>query len=212
MGQMNKGDILAVGLMMFSIFFGAGNLIFPPALGQAAGNHALIAMVGFVVTGVGLPLMGITAIAMQGGKYVEFMNRRTYPWLASVLLLILYLAIGPVFAVPRTGAVSFEIGIRPFLSEDGLMPGQLAYTAVFFLLTGYLAMNPSKLMDRVGKFLTPALLLFLAILFLKSFWTPLGEVLDATGSYIETPFAQGFQDGYQTMDLLASLSIGTIVA
>ena len=92
------------------------------------------------------------------------------------------------------------------------MPGQLAYTAVFFLLTGYLAMNPSKLMDRVGKFLTPALLLFLAILFLKSFWTPLGEVLDATGSYIETPFAQGFQDGYQTMDLLASLSIGTIVA
>ena len=212
MGQMNKGDILAVGLMMFSIFFGAGNLIFPPALGQAAGNHALIAMVGFVVTGVGLPLMGITAIAMQGGKYVEFMNRRTYPWLASVLLLILYLAIGPVFAVPRTGAASFEIGIRPFLSEDGLMPGQLAYTAVFFLLTGYLAMNPSKLMDRVGKFLTPALLLFLAILFLKSFWTPLGEVLDATGSYIETPFAQGFQDGYQTMDLLASLSIGTIVA
>lgn len=212
MEQMNKGDILAVGLMMFSIFFGAGNLIFPPALGQAAGNHALIAMVGFVVTGVGLPLMGITAIAMQGGKYVEFMNRRTYPWLASALLVILYLAIGPVFAVPRTGAVSFEIGIRPFLSEDGLMPGQLAYTTVFFLLTGYLAMNPSKLMDRVGKFLTPALLLFLAILFLKSFWTPLGEVLDATGSYIETPFAQGFQDGYQTMDLLASLSIGTIVA
>ena len=212
MGQMNKGDILAVGLMMFSIFFGAGNLIFPPALGQAAENHALIAMVGCVVTGVGLPLMGITAIAMQGGKYVEFMNRRTYPWLASALLVILYLAIGPVFAVPRTGAVSFEIGIRPFLSEDSLMPGQLAYTTVFFLLTGYLAMNPSKLMDRVGKFLTPALLLFLAILFLKSFWTPLGEVLDATGSYIETPFAQGFQDGYQTMDLLASLSIGTIVA
>lgn len=212
MGQMNKGEILAVGLMMFSIFFGAGNLIFPPALGQAAGDHALIAMVGFIVTGVGLPLMGITAIAMQGGRYVEFMNRRTYPWLASTLLMILYLAIGPVFAVPRTGAVSFEVGIRPFLTEDGLMLGQLVYTGVFFLLTGYLAMNPSKLMDRVGKLLTPALLLFLAILFAKSFLTPLGEILDATGSYIETPFAQGFQDGYQTMDLLASLSIGTIVA
>ena len=77
MGQMNKGEILAVGLMMFSIFFGAGNLIFPPALGQAAGDHVIIAMVGFIVTGVGLPLMGITAIAMQGGRYVEFMNRRT---------------------------------------------------------------------------------------------------------------------------------------
>ena len=117
-----------------------------------------------------------------------------------------------MFAVPRTGAVSFEIGIRPFLTEEGLAVGQFVYTAVFFLFTGYLAMNPSKLMDRVGKLLTPALLLFLAILFIKSFWTPLGEVLDATGSYIETPFAQGFQDGYQTMDLLASLSIGTIVA
>lgn len=212
MAQMNKGDILAIGLMMFSIFFGAGNLIFPPALGQAAGDHTLTAMLGFIVTGVGLPLAGITAIAMQGGKYVEFMNRRTYPWLATTLLVILYLAIGPVFAVPRTGAVSFEIGIRPFLSEQSFAVGQFAYTAVFFLLTAYLAMNPSKLMDRVGKLLTPALLLFLAILFFQSFTTPLGDILAATGKYIETPFVQGFQDGYQTMDLLASLSIGAIVA
>lgn len=208
---MSKGEVLTVGLMMFSIFFGAGNLIFPPALGQAAGSQSIIAMLGFLVTGVGLPLLGITAIAMQGGKYVEFMNRKTYPWLATALLVILYLTIGPVFAVPRTGAVSFEIGIRPFLSADDLTMGQFIYTLFFFGATYYLAMTPNKLIDRVGKMLTPALLVFLVILFAKSFITPLGEVLDATGAYITAPFSQGFQDGYQTMDLLASLSIGTIV-
>jgi len=211
MKRMSKGEILTVGLMMFSIFFGAGNLIFPPALGQAAGSNSIIAMMGFLVTGVGLPLLGITAIAMQGGKYVEFMNRKTYPWLATALLVILYLTIGPVFAVPRTGAVSFEIGIRPFLAAEDLTLGQFIYTLFFFGATYYLAMTPNKLIDRVGKMLTPALLIFLVILFVKSFVTPLGEVLDATGAYITAPFSQGFQDGYQTMDLLASLSIGTIV-
>ena len=211
MKRMSKGEILTVGLMMFSIFFGAGNLIFPPALGQAAGSNSIIAMMGFLVTGVGLPLLGITAIAMQGGKYVEFMNRKTYPWLATALLVILYLTIGPVFAVPRTGAVSFEIGIRPFLAAENLTLGQFIYTLFFFGATYYLAMTPNKLIDRVGKMLTPALLIFLVILFVKSFVTPLGEVLDATGAYITAPFSQGFQDGYQTMDLLASLSIGTIV-
>lgn len=211
MKSMSKGEVLTVGLMMFSIFFGAGNLIFPPALGQAAGSQSIIAMLGFLVTGVGLPLLGITAIAMQGGNYVEFMNRKTYPWLATALLVILYLTIGPVFAVPRTGAVSFEIGIRPFLTEANLTMGQFIYTLFFFAATYYLAMTPNKLIDRVGKMLTPALLVFLVILFAKSFITPLGEVLDATGAYITAPFSQGFQDGYQTMDLLASLSIGTIV-
>ena len=211
MKRMSKGEILTVGLMMVSIFFGAGNLIFPPALGQAAGSNSIIAMLGFLVTGVGLPLLGITAIAMQGGRYVEFMNRKTYPWLATALLVILYLTIGPVFAVPRTGAVSFEIGIRPFLAAEDLTLGQFIYTLFFFGATYYLAMTPNKLIDRVGKMLTPALLAFLVILFVKSFVTPLGEVLDATGAYITAPFSQGFQDGYQTMDLLASLSIGTIV-
>ncbi|SDG67987.1 branched-chain amino acid:cation transporter, LIVCS family [Selenomonas sp. WCT3] len=202
---------MTVGFMMFSIFFGAGNLIFPPALGQAAGDHVLTAMIGFLVTGVGLPLLGITAIALQGGKYIEFIRKMTYPWMATMLLVILYLTIGPLFAMPRTGAVSFEIGIRPFLSADNMTLGQAVYTAIFYAASYYLALNPNKLIDRVGKMLTPVLLVFLVILFAKAFVTPLGDILDATGAYIETPFVQGFQDGYQTMDLLASLAIGTLV-
>ena len=211
MHKMTLGELLTIGLMMFSIFFGAGNLIFPPALGQAAGDHVLVAMAGFVTTGVGLPLLGITAIALQGGKYIEFISKVTKPAFATAVLVILYLTIGPLFAMPRTGAVSFEIGIRPFLSEDSITVGQFVYTAIFFALSYYLALNPSKLIERVGKLLTPVLLVFLVLLFVKSFVTPLGGILEATGPYVATPYSQGFQDGYQTMDLLASIAIGTLV-
>ena len=211
MNTLSKGEILTVGFMMFSIFFGAGNLIFPPALGQAAGSNLVPAILGFLTTGVGLPLMGIAAIAFKGGRYIEFIREKTYPWFATMLLVILYLSIGPLFALPRTGAVSFEIGIRPFLTDSTLLLGQIAYTGAFFGLSYYLALNPNKLIDRVGKMLTPALLVVLAILFVKAFASPLGDILMPTGSYVDAPYAQGFQDGYQTMDMLASIAIGTLV-
>ena len=211
MNTLSKGEILTVGFMMFSIFFGAGNLIFPPALGQAAGSNLVPAILGFLTTGVGLPLMGIAAIAFKGGRYIEFIREKTYPWFATMLLVILYLSIGPLFALPRTGAVSFEIGIRPFLTDSTLLLGQIAYTGAFFGLSYYLALNPNKLIDRVGKMLTPALLVVLAILFVKAFASPLGDILMPTGSYVDAPYAHGFQDGYQTMDLLASIAIGTLV-
>ena len=210
--SLKKKDLLTLGFMMFSIYFGAGNLIFPPALGQAAGDHTLMAMLGFMTTGIGLPLLGITAIALAGGEYVPLLRAKTWPMFATALLVILYLIIGPLFAMPRTGAVSFEIGIRPFLGEENLELGQFIYTAIFFATSYYLALNPNKIIDRVGKMLTPALLLVLLILFVQAFNTPLGNVLQPTGSYIDAPFAQGFQDGYQTMDLLASIAIGALVA
>lgn len=211
MNSFKKSELLTIGFMMFSIFFGAGNLIFPPALGQAAGTSTPLAMLGFLTTGVGLPLLGITAIALQGGRYLELINSRMYPWFATALLVVLYLCIGPVFAVPRTGAVSFEIGIRPFLQEDSLKIGQAVYTALFFGASYYLSLNPNNLIDRVGKMLTPVLLVVLAVLFAKAFLSPLGTILPPTGNYIDAPFTQGFQDGYQTMDLLASVAIGTLV-
>lgn len=211
MTDVKKSDLIMIGLMMFSIFFGAGNLIFPPAMGQLAGDHLVPAILGFLLTGVGLPLLGIVAIALQGGRYKDFIAKKIHPWFAVGLLSILYLTIGPLFAVPRTGAVSFEIGILPFLSGEHQVSGRVAYTSVFYLATYCLARNPNKLVERVGKLLTPILLLFLALLFAKSFSSPLGEILEATGTYVEAPFAQGFQDGYLTMDLLASIAIGTLV-
>ena len=208
---LSKKDLLMLGFMMFSIYFGAGNLIFPPALGQAAGDHTLSAMLGFMTTGIGLPLLGITAIALAGGDYVPLLREKTSPHFAGALLVILYLIIGPLFAMPRTGAVSFEIGIRPFLGEENIEQGQFIYTAIFFASSYYLALNPNKIIDRVGRMLTPALLIVLLILFARAFEAPLGTVLPATGVYIDAPFARGFQDGYQTMDLLASIAIGALV-
>ncbi|WP_314595220.1 branched-chain amino acid transport system II carrier protein [uncultured Selenomonas sp.] len=211
MNRLKKKDLLTLGFMMFSVFFGAGNLIFPPALGQAAGTNTLPAMLGFMTTGVGLPLLGIMAIALAGGEYVQLLKRRTFPWFATALLIILYLIIGPLFAMPRTGAVSFEIGIRPFVGAGDVTLPQAVYTALFFGASYYLSLNPNKLIDRVGKMLTPALLVVLVILFLRTFWSPMGAVLDPTGVYLESPYAQGFQDGYQTMDLLATIAIGALV-
>ena len=211
MNRLKKKDLLTLGFMMFSVFFGAGNLIFPPALGQAAGTNTLSAMLGFMTTGVGLPLLGIMAIALAGGEYVQLLKRRTFPWFATALLVILYLIIGPLFAMPRTGAVSFEIGIRPFVGAGDVTIPQAVYTALFFGASYYLSLNPNKLIDRVGKMLTPALLVVLVILFLRTFWSPMGEVLAPTGVYLESPYAQGFQDGYQTMDLLATIAIGALV-
>ena len=205
MNSFKKSELLTIGFMMFSIFFGAGNLIFPPALGQAAGTSTPLAMLGFLTTGVGLPLLGITAIALQGGRYIELINSRTYPWFATALLVVLYLCIGPVFAVPRTGAVSFEIGIRPFLQEDSLMVGQAVYTALFFGASYYLSLNPNKLIDRVGKLLTPVLLIVLAVLFIKAFATPLGTILPATGNYIDAPFTALGTDGFGRSDTRAAL-------
>ena len=209
---LTKKDLITFGLMMFSIYFGAGNLIFAPVLGQAAGENTFVAMLGFMTTGIGLPLLGITAIALCGGDYAPLFRKRTSPWFAAVLLVLLYLIIGPLFAMPRSGAVSFEIGIRPFLSADNIALGQLIYTTIFFSAAHYLALTPSKIVDRVGKILTPALLIVLLILFARAFQMPLGEILPPTGNYIDAPFAQGFQDGYQTMDLLASIGIGALVA
>lgn len=209
---LTKKDLITFGLMMFSIYFGAGNLIFAPVLGQAAGENTFVAMLGFMTTGIGLPLLGITAIALCDGDYAPLFRKRTSPWFAAALLVLLYLIIGPLFAMPRSGAVSFEIGIRPFLSADNIALGQLIYTAIFFSAAHYLALTPSKIVDRVGKILTPALLIVLLILFVRAFQMPLGDILPATGNYIDAPFAQGFQDGYQTMDLLASIGIGALVA
>lgn len=209
--SLSAGEIVVVGLMLFSIFFGAGNLIFPPALGQAAGTQLFWAMAGFLITGVGLPLMGVLAIGIAGGAYTEQIERRVHPKFALVLLVVLNLTIGPLFAIPRTGAVAFEVGIRTFLSEDHYALGQFLYTLCFFGATYFLALNPSKIVDRIGKLLTPLLLLFMALLFARAFYAPLGELQPPVEAYAEAPFWKGFQEGYLTMDLLAFIAIGTIV-
>lgn len=204
-------EIASFGLMLFSIFFGAGNLIFPPALGQAAGFNMFSAMLGFLLTGVGLPLMGVLAIALTSGEYTKMISDRVHPKFMLLLLVILNLTIGPLFAVPRTGAVSFEIGIRPFISSEQELFGQFVYTVLFFGITYVLALNPSRIVDWVGKLLTPILLFFILLLIAQVFFAPLGVLQSPVEAYYHAPFLQGVQAGYLTMDLLAFIAIGSIV-
>lgn len=125
---------LAVGLLLFALFLGAGNIIFPPLLGQQAGEHITTAMVGFLITGVGLPLLAIVAVAKAGGD-LQLLASRVHPIFGIIFTSIVYLAIGPFFAVPRTGSVSYEIGIVPFLSEAAQEHwAPLFITSILFLL------------------------------------------------------------------------------
>ncbi|MEG1412466.1 MAG: branched-chain amino acid transport system II carrier protein [Acidaminococcaceae bacterium] len=209
--KLSLWEIFPIGLMLFSLFFGAGNLIFPPALGQAAGTNLIPAILGFLLTGVGLPLLGILAIARIGNANSNALANKVHPRFSLVLMTIINLTIGPLFAIPRTGAVAFDVGIRPFLTPDGYTMGLFIYTALFFGCTYFLALNPNKLVDRVGKILTPLLLLSLAVLIMQIFFEPLGAIGAPLGSYETRPFFKGFQEGYLTMDLLASVVFGVVV-
>lgn len=206
-------DMTAIGLMLFALFFGAGNLIFPPALGQLAGSNLWPAMIGFLITGVGLPLLGVMAIGLSGSQDSQALAAKVHPIFATVLMVAIYLTIGPLFAIPRTGAVSYEIGIRPFLPNDSGVNtiGLFIYTLVFFGITYWLSLDPGKLVDRIGKVLTPLLLLTLLVMLAQPIYDPLGSIQMATNAYANTPLFTGFKEGYLTMDTLASVVFGIVV-
>lgn len=200
-------DIIVVGFALFAMFFGAGNLIFPPYLGLKAGEQWLPGMIGFLITGIGLPLLGIIAASKAGGS-LEAVGQSISKSFGRIFTMAIMLSIGPLFAIPRTAATTFEMGVEPFLtfSHNKLIVG--ISSAVFFLIVVYFAINPSKVIDKVGKILTPALLIALIIIIIKGIVYPLGEPI-STG--IEGSFGKGFTEGYNTMDALASLIFTSIV-
>lgn len=204
-------EILPIGLMLFASFFGAGNLIFPPALGQSAGVNFLSAAAGFCTTGVGIPLLGIIAIGLLRASNPEALALPVHPKFAKALIVVTVLTIGPFFAIPRTGAVSFDVGILPFISAENYDLGLALYSLFFFVVTYFLSVNPSKIVDWVGKILTPLLLISIAILVVQVFMHPMGEPQQAGGYYASMPYLKGFQEGYYTMDLLATMLFGTVV-
>ena len=203
---------LAVGFLLFALFLGAGNIIFPPELGQQAGENIVVSIIGFLITGVGLPLLAIVVVAKNGGDLQILANRVGYRF-SLIFTSVVYLAIGPLFALPRTGAVSYSIGVAPHLSsslQESWLPLFLT-TLIFFGITIYLAYNPSKMVDRIGKVLTPALLIVICLLAAKAFITPMGEIGEAKGGYATNAFGEGFVQGYLTMDVLGALVFGIVI-
>ncbi|TVQ14059.1 MAG: branched-chain amino acid transport system II carrier protein [Balneolaceae bacterium] len=202
MRQTNK-DMLVVGVALFAMFFGAGNLIFPPYMGLLAGTDWRWALLGFLITGIGMPLLGIIAAARAGGT-VEDMGRRVGPWFGRLLGIVIILAIGPLLAIPRTGATAFELGIRPSL------PGfsTVLFSVIFFAVTLWFALNRSAVVDKIGKYLTPFLVVTLAWIIIRGIFMPLGSIAETE---LQGAAGRGFREGYQTMDALASLVFAQIV-
>lgn len=204
--------IVYIGLTLFALFFGAGNLIFPVMLGQQAGDSFLIAALGFVFTGVLLPLLGVIALAVSGEKDFLKVAQRPGKIFGMVFATSLYLTIGPFFALPRTGSVSFEIILRPFIAEEQSSLYLAIFTIVYFGLACLLAINPSKIIDIVGKILTPIMLLFIVVLITFSIFMPMSDgFTQPIKDYHSAPFFTGFKEGYLTMDTLASFIFGIIV-
>ena len=208
---LNGKNRFLMGLTVFSMFFGAGNLIFPPFLAYQAGGSTWIAMAGFCLTAIGFPILGVVAVAKAGG--LDVLARRVHPLFAPVFVLLTYLSIGPGLAIPRNSVTSFEMAILPFLGENvPISLFQLLYSLAFFTVAVIVALRPEKLSDRLGKIMTPVLLVLIVAIFTGCILTPDQNYGLVTQVYEAHPFAQGFLDGYQTMDAIAALNFGFIIA
>lgn len=196
-------DVVWVGLALFAMFFGAGNLIFPPYMGFIAGRSWNWALLGFLITGIGMPLAGIMASARAGGR-VEHLASRVSPWFGQILSIVIILAIGPLLAIPRTAATTYEMGVRPNFPALSAALSSVFY----FSITLFFALNRKKVVDKIGKILTPFLLFTLALIILKGILNPLGQL---EGRGLPTAFGRGFREGYQTMDALASVVFAEII-
>ncbi|MFZ7234342.1 branched-chain amino acid transport system II carrier protein [Avibacterium avium] len=198
-----------IGFMLFAIFFGAGNLIFPPKLGFETGTEFLPSISGFVLTGVGLPLLGIIVGAFYRGGYMAAL-RQIHPWFSVLFLVSISLAVGPFFAGPRTGAMSYEMVMIPFLKEADSL-SQLLFMLAYFALTLWLSLNPSKMVERIGSILTPVLLLAIIALVVKAGLMLVGKTPLPMPADSHQYFFNGAINGYLTMDALASIAFSTMV-
>ena len=194
----------------FSMFFGAGNLIFPPFVGAQAGSATMPAAIGFIVSAVGLPILGVLAVTFAGG--FDKLAGRVSPKFALFLGVAIMLTIGPCFAIPRTATTSFEMMVAPFVPTSYDWLAQLIYSLVFFSLAFLFAQHPEKLSKVLGRFMGPLLLVLIAVLFIACLVHGIGTPAKPMGDYSTNQIARGFLDGYQTMDLLAALYFGIVIS
>ena len=202
-------DKLWVGLTLFSMFFGAGNLIFPPLLGAQSGTALWLSMTGFCISAIGLPILGVLAVAKAGG--LNQLAGRVGSKFAWWFSLLAYLSVGPGLAIPRTASTSFEMAVTPFVSH---VPGWAiwAYSLAFFAVAMLVAFNPEKLTDFLGRFLAPCLLLLIGFVVVGCLLNPPGSYGAPVGKYAASALPAGFVNGYLTMDTIAALNSGIVIS
>ena len=202
MKKTNK-DIIIVGFALFAMFFGAGNLLFPPFLGLITGKSWLTGFTGFILADVGLSLLAILAIAKCNGEVSKIFSRAGHK-LSIALGCAIMICIGPLLAIPRTAATTFEMGIQPIFSGFN----SIVFSIIFFGITLLLTIKPSKVVDIIGSYLTPALLIALLVLIGMGIFNTLGEIQPST---IDGVFSEGVFQGYQTLDALGAVSLGAVI-
>lgn len=196
-------DILVLSASLFSMFFGAGNLIFPSYIGFNAGSKWFMAMVGFLITGAGLPLLGVVASGKSNGD-IDDLGKKVSPIFSKFLGIAVVLSIGPLMAIPRTGATTFEMAIKPLLPNFS----PVVFAFIYFGLAYALVVNPKDIVDKIGKILTPALIILLAMIIILGIKNPIGEISPTSLDYA---FTHGFKIGYQTMDAFAALLFSGVI-
>lgn len=213
--KLTRREYAMVSSMLFALFFGAGNLIFPLHLGQLAGAHWLSATAGFLVTAVLLPLLSVLAISMTRAEGVYDIGRPLGAWFALTFMVLIHGTIGPFFGTPRTATVSYTVGIAPLVPTHFQTLGLLLFSAAFFGLAYFFSIEQNKIVANLGKLLNPVFLVLLSLIFLLAFLKPLGQPTKqaVTTAYVHDAFFNGFLQGYNTMDALAGLAFGvTVVA
>lgn len=204
---------LFIATMLFGMFFGAGNLIFPVYMGQQAGRNVWSAILGLVITGVGLPLLGVAAIGITRSNGLIELSQKVGKTYGLLFTCALYLTIGPFFAIPRCATVPFTVAVSNLLDTQATAPVLAVFSLVFFAIVLAFSLRPGKILTYVGKILTPVFLVFLAALVVTALIHPMSAVSDVEplGNYQNSAFMAGFLEGYNTMDALASLAFGIVV-
>ncbi|MUK62022.1 branched-chain amino acid transport system II carrier protein [Aliivibrio fischeri] len=202
---MNRRDLAAIGFMTFALFLGAGNLIYPPLMAQQAGENWLVAIVGFLLTAVGLP--AFTLVVLGRLSSADKLTALLPKWMDRSFWFLVLTTLGPAFVLPRAVTVAYEMGVKPFYSGNGLM----VFSALFCALTLWLALKPGKLVDYIGKVMTPALIAMLAVLVIAALVNPLGEPSQAIEVYQQAPTVNGLIQGYMTLDAIAAVAFGWVI-
>lgn len=197
-------DSIVVGFALFAMFFGAGNVVFPPYLGMHAGEQWANGFLFYFIADIGLALVAMFAILHAGGA--DNITGRIGHVASKVLMCAVILCIGPMVAIPRTAATTLEMSVTPFFS--GMSP--VVFSIIFFAVILLLSIKQSAVIDIVGKILTPALLIGLLVLIVKGFVSPIGDIVD-TGVSASEVTVNGIKSGYQTMDVLAAMAFGIII-
>ncbi|MDO4228556.1 MAG: branched-chain amino acid transport system II carrier protein [Capnocytophaga sp.] len=199
--------ITTVGFALFAMFFGAGNLILPPFIGLTSGNQWNMSLLGFFVTAIMAPFLGVLVVTKSGISFTD-LGKKIHPKLIDILAVLIILCIGPLVAIPRTGATTFEMGVRPFFAEFN----NVVFAIIFFVVVWLLSISRAKIVDIIGKFLTPILLISLFVLIALGILNPVQSVDNGvvTLSSVEA-FTFGFVEGYQTLDVLASVIFAGII-